>query len=256
MARSRLLDLERAHAQLSGALAEDSGSIGRAERQIAELAQRRSQRVQEFQRDVRSALADTQKEAAALGSRMTAEQFVVSHVALRSPVDGVVLGMNVFTRGGVVAPGFKLMDVVPTGDALVVEGQLPVNLVDKVHPGLPVELIFSAFNSSSTPHIAGEITTVGADRLIDERSGAPYYKVSARDRQGPGVNGGAQARCAPRHAGRAVRQDRRADHDELSAQAPVRPRPHRADRRMKAPRLTRAALLAALCGGSQARPAP
>lgn len=180
VARSRLLDLERAYAQLSGALAEDSGSIGRAERQIAELAQRRSQRVQEFQRDVRSALADTQKEAAALGSRMTAEQFVVSHVALRSPVDGVVLGMNVFTRGGVVAPGFKLMDVVPTGDALVVEGQLPVNLVDKVRPGLPVELIFSAFNSSSTPHIAGEITTVGADRLIDERSGAPYYKVSAR----------------------------------------------------------------------------
>jgi membrane fusion protein, protease secretion system len=180
VARSRLLDLERSHAQLAGALAEDAGAIGRGERQIAELGQKRSQRLQEFQRDVRAQLAEVQKEAGSLESRMTADAFVVSHVDLRAPVDGVVLGMNVFTKGGVVAPGFKLMDVVPTADALVVEGQLPVNLVDKVHPGLPVELIFSAFNSSSTPHIAGEITTVGADRLLDERTGAPYYKVSAR----------------------------------------------------------------------------
>ena len=178
--RSRLLDAERSHAQTKGALAEDIGNIGRAQRQVAELGLRRAQRVQEFQRDLRGQLADVQKEAAALGSRMKAEELTVQNVEIKAPVDGVVMDVNVFTRGGVVGAGFKLMDVVPTADALVVEGQLPVNLVDKVHPGLPVQLIFAAFNTSSTPQIDGEITTVSADRMVDEKSGMPYYRVSAR----------------------------------------------------------------------------
>ena len=180
VARSRLLDLERTHLQIKGMLAEEAGNLGRARRQVAELGQKRVQREQEFQREVRSALSEVQKEANALGSRMEAESFLLTNVEVKSPVAGVVLGLNVFTKGGVVPPGFKMMDVVPTGDALVVEGQLPINLVDKVHPGLPVDLIFSAFNVNSTPHIPGTVTTVSADRLVDEKSGVPYYKVSAR----------------------------------------------------------------------------
>ena len=180
VARSRLLDLERSYSQTNGALAEDVGNIGRAKRQIAELSLKRSQRLSEFQREVRTQLSDVQKEADALNSRMTAEEFIVQNVDVKAPVDGVVLGMAVFTKGGVIPAGFKLMDIVPTGDALVVEGQLPVNLVDKVHPGLPVQLIFSAFNVNKTPEIPGEVSTVSADRFIDEKSGMPYYKVSAK----------------------------------------------------------------------------
>ena len=111
---------------------------------------------------------------------MNGEELTLQNVDIKAPVAGVVMDVNVFTRGGVVAPGFKPMEVVPTAGALVIEGQLPVNLVDKEHPGLPVKLIFAAFNASSTPQIDGEISTVSADRLIDEKSGMPYYRVSAR----------------------------------------------------------------------------
>ena len=180
VARSRLLDIERAYSQTNGALAEDIGNIGRARRQIAELGLKRNQRTQEFQREVRTQLSDVQKEAEALESRMTAENFVVSNIDVKAPVDGVVMGLNVFTKGGVVPPGHKMMDVVPTGDALVIEGQLPVNLVDKVHPGLPVELIFSAFNANKTPQIPGVVSTVSADRFTDEKSGMPFYRVTAK----------------------------------------------------------------------------
>jgi membrane fusion protein, protease secretion system len=121
-----------------------------------------------------------QKEANALAGRMSAEHYALENVEVKAPVDGIVMDVEVFTRGGVVSPGFRMMDVVPVADALVVEGQLPINLVDKVHPGLPVDLIFSAFNQSSTPHIPGEVATVSADRLTDPHSGAPYYKVSVR----------------------------------------------------------------------------
>ena len=180
VARSKLLDLERTYLQVNGSIAEDLGNIGRAQRQIAELSLKRMQRQQEYQKEVRTLLSDTRREANALASRMEAENYAVANIDVKSPVDGVIVGMNVFTRGGVVQPGFHMMEVVPSGDPLVVDGQVPINLIDKVHPGLPVELIFSAFNSNSTPHIPGEVMTVSADRLVDEKSGQPYYKMVAR----------------------------------------------------------------------------
>jgi protease secretion system membrane fusion protein len=57
---------------------------------------------------------------------------------------------------------------------------LPVNLVDRVHVGLPVELMFSAFNVNKTPHIPGEVVNVAADRTVEERTGFAYYKVRVK----------------------------------------------------------------------------
>ncbi|MCC6073472.1 HlyD family type I secretion periplasmic adaptor subunit [Massilia sp. GCM10020059] len=180
VARNRLLDLERTYAQINASIAENIGQVGRMQRQVAELNLRRSQRVQDFQKEVRTQLSEVQTEARALGSRMNAVNYELANVDVKAPADGVVVGLAVFTRGGVVQPGFRMMDIVPTGDPLVVEGQLAVNLVDKVHPGLPVDLMFSAFNANTTPHIPGEVTQVSADRSVDERTGVPYFIVRVR----------------------------------------------------------------------------
>ena len=180
VARNRLLDLERTYAQLQGAISEDIGNIGRSRSQVIELTLRKSQRSQDYQKEVRTLLSDTQKEAEALGARLDAQKFELGSADVKAPVDGSVVGLAVFTNGGVVAPGFKMMDIVPAGDPLVVEGQLPVNLIDKVHAGLKTELIFSAFNTNKTPHIDGEVETVSADRSVDERSGTPFYKVRVK----------------------------------------------------------------------------
>ena len=180
VARSRLLEIERTYAQTSGMLSEDIGNIGRAQRQVMEMSLRRNQRTQEYQKEVRSTLSDAEREAEALSARMTALDYELANAEVKAPVDGTVVGLNIFTRGGVVPAGFRLMDLVPTDDPLIVEGQLPVNLVDKIHAGLPVELIFSAFNANSTPHVPGVVTQVSADRTVDERTGAAYYKLKAK----------------------------------------------------------------------------
>jgi len=180
VARNRTLELERTYAQLTGAMSEDIGSIGRAQRQVLELNLRKAQRVQDYQKEVRTVMSDTQKEADALGARMEAQKFELGNADVKAPVAGTVVGLAVFTNGGVVSPGFKMMDIVPSDDPLIVEGQLPVNLIDKVHPGLKTELIFSAFNANRTPHIPGIVETVSADRAVEERSGTPYYKVRVK----------------------------------------------------------------------------
>lgn len=180
VARNRLLDLERTYAQLGGAISEDIGNIGRSQRQVTELTMRRAQRVQDYQKEVRGQLSEFQKEVDGQGARLQAQRFELSNVEVKAPVDGTVVGLAVFTNGGVVQPGFKMMDIVPSNAPLIVDGQLATNLVDKVHPGLPVELIFSAFNTNKTPHIDGEVTHISADRSLDERTGNPYYKVHVK----------------------------------------------------------------------------
>jgi protease secretion system membrane fusion protein len=180
VARNRLLDLERTYAQIGGSVSEDIGMIGRSQSQILELTLRRSQRQQDYQKEVRSNLADIQKETESLGARLTAQDHELANVEVRAPVSGTVVGSAVFTQGAVVAPGFRLMDIIPSDDPLVVEGQLPVHLVDKVHVGLPVELMFSAFNTNRTPHIPGQVERVSADRFVDERSGIPSYHVRVK----------------------------------------------------------------------------
>ena len=180
VARNRLLDLERTYAQLGGAISEDIGNIGRSQRQVVELTMRRAQRLQEYQKEVRSQLNDQQREAEGQHARLMAQRFELTNVAVRSPADGTVVGLAVFTNGGVVPSGFKMMDIVPSNAPLIIDGRLPTNLIDKVHAGLPVELIFSAFNTNKTPHIDGELTHISADSTVDEKTGVPYYKVHVK----------------------------------------------------------------------------
>jgi protease secretion system membrane fusion protein len=180
VARNRLLDLERTYAQLSGAMSEDIGNIGRGQRQVAELTLRKAQRVQDYQKEVRTQLAEVSKDTEAQQARLQAQKFELSNVEVKAPADGTVVNLAVFTPGGVVAPGFKMMDIVPSNDPMVVEGQLQVQLVDRVHRGLPVDLQFAAFNTNTTPHIPGVVEDVAADRTVDERTGQPYYKVRVK----------------------------------------------------------------------------
>lgn len=178
--RNRVLELERLHAQLNSDLSTDIGNIGRLRRQISEFNLKRLQRLEEYQREVHQQLTDVQREAESLNSRLLAQDFELANVFVKAPVDGVVVGINVFTRGGVIGPGFRIMDIVPSDDMLVIEGQVPVHLIDKVHAGLDVDFIFTAFNQNKIPRVPGIVTQVSADRLTEERTGIPYYNLKAK----------------------------------------------------------------------------
>lgn len=179
MPRNRLLELERHRAQIESTMAEDLGNLGRSLSQIGELRLRSLQLRQDFQKEVRAQLADTQKEVSGLRSRQEGLDYEVRNIEVKAPVNGVVSSLAVFTEGGVVAPGFRMMDIVPLEENLIVEGQVPVHLIDSVHPDLPVELIFSAYNQNVTPRIDAVVTKVSPDRLVDEKSGMPYYRLYA-----------------------------------------------------------------------------
>lgn len=178
--RNRLLDSERLYAQIDGAIAEDVGRIGQLQRQVLELRLRIRQLGEDFQKDLRSQLAETRTRSDDLRNRLASAEFELANSLVRAPASGVVVGLQVYTEGGVIKPGEALMDIVPQGEPLLVEARVPVQMIDKVHPGLSVELMFSAFNQSTTPRVAGEVTLVSADRQVDERTDEPYYTLRAQ----------------------------------------------------------------------------
>lgn len=178
--RNRYLEVDRMHAQIQGAMAEDAGNLGRLRHQISEIRQRMQQRQDEYQKEVRTQLAEASRDAETLESRTTATDFELANTDIKAPIAGKVTGLAVFTNGGVVPPGFKMMDIVPLEEALYIEAQVPVHLIDKVKPGLSVEVMFTAFNQNRTPHVLGTVDMVSADRLVDDKNGFPYYTLHAR----------------------------------------------------------------------------
>ena len=178
--RNRLLDTERVYAQILGSISEDYGRIGQLQRQVLEMRLKIRQLAEEYQKEVRTQLADTRIRTEDLRNRLASAEFELANSQLRAPVAGIVVGLDVFTEGGVIKPGQALMEIVPQGEPLLVEARVPVELADKVHAGLPVELMFSAFSQSTTPRVAGEVMLVSADRQVDERTDEPYYTLRAQ----------------------------------------------------------------------------
>jgi protease secretion system membrane fusion protein len=178
--RSKLQDLERQEAALNSDISRQTGTTGQLASQMAEARLHIAQMQEDYMKDVRTQLSEVQRDTEALKSRLAESEFELANTEIRSPVDGTVVGVNVFTNGGTVAAGAKLMEVVPSGEPLEVEGELQVNLIDKVHKDMPVDMMFTAFNQNSTPKIPGMLTFVSADRLINDHTGAPYYRVRAK----------------------------------------------------------------------------
>lgn len=175
VARNRLLELERTAADLNAQRAQSVADIGRLHNQIAELRLRILQLEQDHQKEVQSQLTEAQKEVSTLADRLHALDYEVAHTVIRSPIDGLILGLAVTTIGGVIQPGAELMNVVPADEPLQVDARIPVQAIDKMASGLPVDITFPAFNHAQTPNIPGRVLTVSADSLFDENSKEPYY---------------------------------------------------------------------------------
>jgi HlyD family secretion protein len=88
-----------------------------------------------------------------------------------------VVDLKVFTVGGVVAPGQKLMEIVPDRRPLVIEARVKPADASDLHVGRKSEIRIPAFHDRGMPSLHGVVSNVSADALDDERSGAPYFHI-------------------------------------------------------------------------------
>ena len=173
--RNRQLELERQVSESSTAIAELQGNAIRAKRTVAELRQRAIVRQQEYRKEVESQLADVTREALSDSGKFLALQDELARTEIRSPASGQVVALAIQTVGGVIAPGQKLLDVVPANESLLLETRVPPNLIDSVKAGMPVDVRFSSFARSPQLVVQGKVVSISADLLTDPQNGIAYY---------------------------------------------------------------------------------
>lgn len=175
--KQRLLDQERKLNMLRSEVADHQSEITKTRLQISETELRILQLNKDFSSEVVGQLAEVQTKIFDLQERMDALEDRLTRIVIRAPEDGMVIGMTVHTVGGVISPGTPLLDIVPAQSDLVVEAQVSPIDIDRVRVGKQADIRFSAFNSSTTPVMKGEVVYVSADRLINKDTGMPYFLV-------------------------------------------------------------------------------
>ncbi len=187
LAHHRYLEVAREKAVCLSQINENRLHISQAEEQKASLIQRIAQRQANFHQQARETLARLTVQYSDLEKQRIIETDLTDKHQITSPVSGTVMDISVFTQGGVVRTGEKLMSVVPQEQTLIIDGKLSPQWRDKVASGQPVDLIFTAFNQNRTPKLPGELTFISADRLTDPDTREPYYQIQVAVAPAPGI---------------------------------------------------------------------
>ena len=177
LARARLDDHGREIARLEGVVGSLDGqaAANRAARSESEL-----QTLQARQTHVQragDALAEVMARRTELVEKLRVIEDAASRGEVRAPVDGTVQGLRVVTRGGVVAAGEPLMDIVPGGDRLIVEARVAVGAADDLAEGQSAEVRFPSFHARDLGEITGRVRRVSADAVRDAERGATFYRA-------------------------------------------------------------------------------
>lgn len=175
--QTRVWALQRDLAKLRADHGARAAEVARIEQEIAqtdlEIARIERSRLSEITDQLNSA----QAKLVELRPKIDAARDMVERTSLRAPATGAVVGLDVFTEGGVIQPGTKLLDIVPTASPLMAEARLPLTGVNEITRGQRAEVRLSSINYVERPNLYGSITNVSADRLTDDKTGQGYYLI-------------------------------------------------------------------------------
>ncbi len=178
--RSQFTALMRNQAELLGQIGSATSDIASAKTQIGEAKQQieraTTQRVEQASKD----LTDVRRQEADFEEQIIAAKSVLDRTVVTAPVDGIVIRLNINSKGSVVRPGETMLELLPTTSDLIVEAKMDPRQVDSIRIGQDARLRFVALNTRSTPEVAGQVTFISPDRLIDEGTRQPYYTVRLR----------------------------------------------------------------------------
>lgn len=103
----------------------------------------------------------------------------IKNSEIKAAVDGVVTLVNEMNVGDIVSSGSSLCTILPTTEDLKVMLYIPENEVSKLTVGQSTEYAFDAIPYHEYGKVKGEIQSISADSIGDEKSGAKYYLAQA-----------------------------------------------------------------------------
>ena len=175
---TRLLGLQRELEQARGKRASAGVSIDQAILAIEETRREIDNARDAYGLAALDELAQVVTQKSELSEALPRLENRVARTLIRAPMDGVVNTLNFRTPGGYVRTGDVVLELVPTGEALVVEGKIKPQDISRIKTGDEVRIRLSAYDSSKYGHVLGRVERISADVVVDERNGtASHYLI-------------------------------------------------------------------------------
>jgi len=180
----RLLALQRAKAEIDGEIATNKASIARRQNEIGETDIQIVTSRADFRKEVDEELSRVRTALSEVQSRLPSREDALTRTTVTAPIGGTVMNVRVNTEaGGVVRPGEPIVDIVPEGTDPIIDARVSPLDIDNVHPGMLAKVVLPAYRQRNLPIIHGELTSISADRLVDEKTGESYFLAKVKVNQ-------------------------------------------------------------------------
>jgi len=152
-----------------------TGDVGRAEvirldKALNEARAKYNTRRNQFFEEASAELVKSEDELAQSLQVLATRERQLKDSVLTAPVPGIVKNINVTTLGGVLKSGEELLQIVPTGDELMLEAKvLPADIAE-LKLGLPVTIRFDAYDSSIYGAVDGALSYISADTIREQKA--------------------------------------------------------------------------------------
>ena len=175
-AKMEHLQLEAEVENLDGEMKSLRPALPKAQAAVEEARQRLQETESRFRREAQDQLGKVEENIARVRELLNEADEQGFRAEIKSSINGVVKNMRYNAVGNVVKPGEPIMEIVPTGDNLVVEAKL--NPVDRgyVAEGQAATVKISTYDFTRYGGLKGEVIRVAPDSSTDE-DGAPYFRV-------------------------------------------------------------------------------
>jgi adhesin transport system membrane fusion protein len=179
----QVLKLKLSEVDLLAPLVERSAvskvDLVRLEQQVASAQQELANLRNSFEAERARQYAETLNEIKQVDAQIRAREDQLKRTDVRSPVDGIVNKISVNTIGGVVRSGDAILEILPLGERLRIEGRVDPRDIGFVYAGMPATVKLTAFDFAVYGSLTGSVVHVGADSIVDpnDREQKPYYEV-------------------------------------------------------------------------------
>ncbi|SFR81791.1 HlyD family type I secretion periplasmic adaptor subunit [Sphingomonas jatrophae] len=175
VSQTRLRELERMRAELEGERGQYSASVAQTREAARESQIQRLEAERSFRERTVSELRDVETQLGDVLPKLAAAREQLARTEIRAPATGAVVGLSIFTPGGVIAAGQKLMDVVPERTPLRVQARISPDDADDLRVGLQTRVRFPSLHERDLPDLKGWLSRVSADSFTDEKTGITYF---------------------------------------------------------------------------------
>ena len=175
--RTRLLTLQRAVAEYEARFSEHRAELSKSRQRASELEFRVLSMRNSYVQTATDELKESSTRMFDLEERIRPSRDASERQKITAPIGGEVVGLRVFTAGSVIGPRDVLMEIVPQEKRLIVEARIRPEDINHVKHGSEADIRLTAYQSRTTPLVAGTVTYVSGDRLVEQQNGQPYYTV-------------------------------------------------------------------------------